>query len=156
MVEAEGCHRAGLEVLAEDVGARREADGDFATARILEIDREAQLVAVEHREEAGAGTEQASGVVAFDRLDLDHLGTQVAKDQAAGRPHHHVAEFDHSHAGKRQVPGARFGRTRAGTHASAHARSPDQPTSPHTTRKPSLVRSATETVTHRCAPCSVR
>ena len=33
------------------------------------------------------------------RFDLDDLGPEVGQHQAAGRPHHHVGEFDDADAG---------------------------------------------------------
>ena len=65
----------------------------------LQVERDALLVAVEHREEAGAGAEQPARAVAVDRLDLDHFGAQVGEHHAAGRAHHHVGELDDADAG---------------------------------------------------------
>jgi hypothetical protein len=69
----------------------------------VQVDPDAPLVPVEHREEAGARAEQASRSVAVDGLDLDHVRAQVAQDQSAGRPHDHVRELDDAQApqGKR-------------------------------------------------------
>jgi hypothetical protein len=103
LAEAEPLHRAGLEVLAEDVGAGDELEHDLAAARILGVDGDALLVAVEEGEEARAGAHELPRVVAAERLDLDHLGAEVAEDDPAGRPHHHVRELDHPQAGERQV-----------------------------------------------------
>ena len=36
-----------------------------------------------------------------DRLDLDDFGAEVAQQHAAGRPHHHVGEFDDADAARR-------------------------------------------------------
>ena len=116
VAEAEPLHRPGLEVLAEDVGAGHQLEHDLPAARVLGVDRDALLVAVEQGEEAGAGADELSGVVAAERLDLDHLGAEVAEDDAAGGSHHHVGELDHPDAGERQV--FRFG------HPSSLGRSP--------------------------------
>ena len=62
--------------------------------------RDALLVAVEHREEAGARAEQPARAVAVDRLDLDHFGAHVGEHHAARRAHDHVRELDDAQAGR--------------------------------------------------------
>ena len=47
------------------------------TRVVAEVDRDALLVAVEHREEADTRAEQRAGAVAVDRLDLDHFRAEV-------------------------------------------------------------------------------
>src|SRR5882762_3343220 len=69
---------------------------------MLEVDREAFLVAVEDGEEAGAGLLEAPRVVAFERFDLDHLGAEIREHQPAGRAHHHVRELDYAHPFKQR------------------------------------------------------
>ena len=114
VVEAVFRQRAGAEILAHDVGGRDQLldrardpsgrQGPRVTLFLLRLNR---------REEAGARADQPARLVAARRLDLDHLGAEVAEDHAAGRPHHHVAELDHADAaeGKRAPPRS-FPRTR--------------------------------------------
>ena len=61
------------------------------------------LLRLNRRKEAGARADQRARLVAARRLDLDHLGAEIAEDHAAGRPHHHVGEFDHADAAERQA-----------------------------------------------------
>ena len=59
---------------------------DGSAFGMMQVGREALLVAVEHREEAGARAEQPPRAFAVDRLDLDDLGAHVREDHAARRP----------------------------------------------------------------------
>ena len=77
----------------------REPPRDRRAAGMMQVDRDALLVAVEHREEAGASAEQPPRALAVDRLDLDDLGAHVGEHHAAGRPHDHVRELDDAQAG---------------------------------------------------------
>src|SRR5690349_6219109 len=98
VAEAELLERAGAEVFGEDVRAVEELAHDGLALGALHVHREAFLVAVEHREKARARMLQAARVVALERLDLDHLGTEVGEHQAARGPHHHVRELDDADA----------------------------------------------------------
>ena len=62
---AEPLHRAGAVILQHDIGAHDEAMDHRLPLRALEVDREAALVAVEGREEAGAKPAQPARVVAL-------------------------------------------------------------------------------------------
>ena len=107
VVEAVLDHRARLEVLDDDVGARRDPPRDGRAVGMMQVGRDALLVAVEHREEAGAGAEQPPRALAVDRLDLDDLGAHVREDHAARRAHDHVRELDDAQAGERLGKGWR-------------------------------------------------
>ena len=61
------------------------------------------LLELPHRFAGGERWTPGARVVAAWRLDLDHLGAHVGEDHAAGRPHHHVGEFEHTDSGERQV-----------------------------------------------------
>jgi hypothetical protein len=107
VVEPQLLHGAGLEVLADDVGGGDEAQRGLHALGLLQVERDALLVAVEGREEARARAEQAARVVALDGLDLDDLGAEVGQQQAAGRTHDHVGELDDADAGIRKRIGFR-------------------------------------------------
>ena len=62
-----------------------------------EVERHAPLAAVERRKEAVPMAPRRAGVVAGGRLDLDHLGAELA-GHAAGRAHHHMGDLDHPDA----------------------------------------------------------
>ncbi|MNV75384.1 hypothetical protein D3C71_1686660 [compost metagenome] len=98
VVQTQLLHHAGLEVFTDDVGRIDQAQGGFDAFGLLQVQRNALLVAVEHGKEARAGTQQAAGGVAAYRLDLDHFRAQVREQHAAGRPHHHVGELDDADA----------------------------------------------------------
>ena len=84
----------------------------------LQIETDAALVAVEHREEAGAGAQQSPGRIAADRLDLDHLRAEIPQDDADRRPHDHMGELDHLDPGQREVFG--FGQGGGGGRHARH------------------------------------
>ena len=84
-IEAEPIRLARPEGLDDDVGPIDEAPNQRPTVGILEVHREAALVAVQGGE---GGTEQPVGAevvavapcrVAAEALDLDHLGPEVAE-----------------------------------------------------------------------------
>ena len=110
VIEAVLAHRAGLEVFGDDVGTRRKLARNIGAFRQMEVDRDALLVAVEHRKETGPRAEQAARTVAVDRFDLDHFGAHVGEHHAARRSHDHVREFDdaESREGVRRSVGDRF------------------------------------------------
>jgi hypothetical protein len=69
--------------------------------RCVQINAHAFLVAIEHREKARTGAQQAARAVACYGLDLDDFGAHVGQHHAAGRAHDHVGEFNDAQAGKR-------------------------------------------------------
>src|SRR5206468_8188884 len=87
VTQPQAVHDAGTVILDEDVGARRKAPHDVGAGRLLKVDDEAFLVAVDAEEiVAFAGDkrwELAGLVTAARRLDLQHLGAEVA--EALGR-----------------------------------------------------------------------
>ncbi len=92
---------AGAEVLDHHVRRGGEPAGEFEPLRVLEVQAHALLVAVVHREVTGARAEQLARGVAADRLDLDHLRTELDEDGAHRGPHHHVGELDDAQARER-------------------------------------------------------
>jgi hypothetical protein len=94
VAEAQPVHRAGAEVLRQRVSTRDELQHRLPAPGRFQVDGHALLVPVVGREETGARRNELAGVIALQRLDLDHLGAHVGKDQAAGRPHDDVTELD--------------------------------------------------------------
>ncbi len=79
------------EILDQDVGAIDEALQRVACRALLQIERNAALVAVHHHERAGLardlGRDEAAGVVAAGYLlDLDDVGAHVGQQHARRRP----------------------------------------------------------------------
>jgi len=72
-----------------------------ATRVMLQVHREAFLVPIENREEAGSRAFQAPRVVAGRRLHLDDFGAEVRQHEPAGGAHDHVGELDDPYALKR-------------------------------------------------------
>ena len=98
--QTEVVHRSRLEVLDEDVTPADEVDDERPPARVLQIDGDAPLAAVD-REEVGslavgrAGRGPVPAVVAPSRvLDLDHLGAVVAQDLGGERTGDDAREVD--------------------------------------------------------------
>src|ERR1043165_1027113 len=80
-----------------------------ARLRVLQVEREAALVAVERLEEMAVArpevvrADRAADVAALRRvLDLDHLGAEVAQQHAAERPSPVLLDRDDADAGKRE------------------------------------------------------
>ena len=71
----------------------------LAAVGLLQVQRDALLVAVEQGEEPSARSEQLARVVASDGFNLDHFGAEVGQHHAASRSHHHVGELDDPDAG---------------------------------------------------------
>ena len=102
--EPELRHGAGPEVLGQDIGRGDELARDRHALRRFQVERDRALVAVECRKEACAGADQTPRIVAVGRrLDLDHVGAEVAENEAAARPHDHVAELDDADARQGQT-----------------------------------------------------
>ena len=102
--EAQALHHAGPVVLDQDIGVRQQPGEHLLAGRLLEIDRDAALAALDrHRLQRHAVGEQAhlAHRVALGRLDLDDLGAEVGQQPATGRAGEGVAQLDHAHAGQR-------------------------------------------------------
>ena len=87
VVDSETIHDARTEVLHDQVGVTGQAQEQLAAARALEIERDASLVAVRHRERvalAGDVRGQSTSVVASRKpLDLDDVGAQIREHHRA-------------------------------------------------------------------------
>ena len=103
MVEAGARQALGPHVAHEDVGALDQAQQRGEPVRLLDVQSDRALVAVEVDELAGhAGIAAALGhgaqQVAAGRLDLDHLGAIVGERARADRADDHGREIDDAHA----------------------------------------------------------
>src|SRR5258708_39382933 len=80
-------HRTGGEILDDDVAAVGEAMDEAEPVRVLDVDRDAALVAVEIAEEPGGEPRQPPRRVAVGGgLDLDDVGAEIGKHQPRARP----------------------------------------------------------------------
>ena len=83
VAEAELLHRAAPEVLDQHVGVAHQAQQDLAALRLLEVERDAALVAVQHQERRRDAVDArlaiaARVVAAGQLLDLDDVGAESA------------------------------------------------------------------------------
>ena len=110
--EAPFLHRAGAEVLDENVRLRDQLDEEFDALGATQIDRDRLLVARfrQPREcrvvALGRGAEAAHRIAADGVLDLEHLGAVFAHDRGCVRSREKGADVDDANARERQ----RFGR----------------------------------------------
>ena len=113
VVEPEVARGAGAEVLGDDVGALDQPAHDLAARGGAHVDRHAALVAVEADVEAALGLavrivlpgraverRDEPRRVALERLDLDHLGAEVAEQGGAERPGDEGAEVEDAKPGE--------------------------------------------------------
>ena len=77
---AKPLHGTGREIFENDVGLFRQPIDQCPSFVVLQIDREAALVAVECGEETGGEADQAAGRIAIGRFDFDHVGAEIGKD----------------------------------------------------------------------------
>ena len=104
MTEAERVHHAGTEVLDQNVAAPDERDREIAAALGLQVDRDVSLAAVLLHvvaAHAAAARPQAAREIAVGRLDLDHVGAEIAEHARAKRPGQHAAEVGDADAVER-------------------------------------------------------
>ena len=88
VAEAQPFHRADAEVFDDDIGAVDDPPQRRVRRRVLQVERDAPLVAVHHHERARLavdfGRREAPRVVAVGHaLDLDHVGAHVGEQHAA-------------------------------------------------------------------------
>ena len=96
IAEAEPVHRAGAEILDDDVGSERKLSRRRLAVLGLQVERDALLVAV-HRAERAVVVGLAphpERIAAVRRLDLDDLGAQVRQQHAGERPADIAGEFE--------------------------------------------------------------
>ena len=74
--------------------------------RLLEVDGEAALVAVEIAEEPGSEAGEPPRRIALGRrLDLDDVGAEIGEHQPGARPHDGLGEFEDAQSRERQRGG---------------------------------------------------
>ena len=95
--DAEPHRDAGRHVVVHDVGALDELERDLVPALLLEIEREAALAALAAEERLPRHAHAVTG----DRLDLDHVGAEIADHHRAERTGEVLAEVDQPHTFER-------------------------------------------------------
>src|SRR5690606_20189535 len=92
MIDAKAAEHAGAEIVIDDVGDLHEREEGGETFRVLEVEAEARLVALEREGEALrlgdalALRPQWPRRFRRRRLDPDHLGAEMTEDFRAVRP----------------------------------------------------------------------
>ena len=99
IAEAPFLQRAGAEILDDDVAFGRKPAQQVAAAVAGEVERHAFLVArfrKPHQRVAafGVGAETTQRVAGLRRLDLDHLGAELAENGGAVRPRDEGSEIE--------------------------------------------------------------
>ena len=98
VAESQFVETSGLEVFDEDVGLRQQGTQVGRALRVLEVEPDAPLAAID-ADEIGAPRAHewrpAAGVVAFGRFfDLDDVGAHVAEEHGAERTGEDTREVD--------------------------------------------------------------
>jgi hypothetical protein len=98
-------------VLGQDVGLLHHGQQDLASLRMLQVEGDAALVAVQDHERrrhaVHARLAVAARIVAAGELfDLDHVGAHIGQHHAARGAGHDLREFEHAHAGQRTGMGS--------------------------------------------------
>ncbi len=97
--EAEPRHRLRAHVVHQNVALPHQRQEGLCRFRLLQIERQRALVAVEVQEHmAHLAVPRRAGIahdVALGRLDLDHLGAEIAHDLRRQRPEHDRRQIDH-------------------------------------------------------------
>ena len=92
-------------VVEEHVGGAQKPTQRLLPRRLLKIEDEASLVAVRMQEQRRhpcvARLTDPPRRVALRRLDLDHVGAEIAQDQRRDRPEQHRRHVDDAYAGER-------------------------------------------------------
>jgi hypothetical protein len=108
--DAPRVHRAGAEVLHDDVGSFREPQEKLLPLGRVQVEPDVELVAVQGEEgrrhlfpEKTLGRDVPHQVAAGRHLDLDHLGAEEAEVVRGGRPEDPRRHLEDAH------PGERFG-----------------------------------------------
>src|ERR1700730_16781030 len=103
--EALAVEHAGAEILDDHIGAPDQLLDHGPALRRLQIDRDAALVRIQHREIEAVRTlhvlQLAAGdVAAAGHLDLDHVGTHPGQQLRPGRARLNMAQIENAYAVK--------------------------------------------------------
>jgi hypothetical protein len=113
VAQAERLHRAGAEVLDQDVGAGDHLLQDRHPLRRLEVERHVPLVAVDDQKRRRltilVGRPGPRLVAAARVLDLDDVGTQIGQQHAAEGASQHPGQVEHADTFERERGGRRHG-----------------------------------------------
>ena len=99
VIEAEPVHYTGPKVLDDDIGCRGEPAYRLDCLRRLEIERNALFSGIELTETGARAIAQRwarAHHVAFGRLDLDHLGSQIGEQARAMRTRDRRRKIEHT------------------------------------------------------------
>ena len=105
--KAEPFRRAGAKVLHQDITLSDELGHHLASGLALDVNRQRALAAVrgnkQRRELAGLVDNRAAatGDVATDRFDLEHIGALVRQKHRRIRTRHNAGQVQHAHATQR-------------------------------------------------------
>ena len=98
--DAETVHHPRPEALNNNIGGGREAEKRLTPQRILEVDRQRALVAVERMEHGRVLVDErrhpAHVVAAGGVLDLDDIGAEIREQQRAERPRKQPGQVEDS------------------------------------------------------------
>ena len=108
-VDPEPLGHSRTEVVHDDVRGLGEAEERPVAPVVLEVERDASLVAVQRVEVRALAADAATGhapreVWPLGRLDLDDVRAEVAQEQRAVGAGQHVREVEHPEAGEREQP----------------------------------------------------
>jgi hypothetical protein len=98
--DPEAVHRAGREILEQNVGSLDHLAKQFAAALVFEVQGDRVLVLVQHREGQGRALTRSGAPapgLAVQRLDLDNEGTRLGQQQAGIGALKDLPEVDHGH-----------------------------------------------------------
>jgi hypothetical protein len=109
VAEPPGFERPGAEVLDQHIGIGDQAPRDCLAVGLAQIERDRALVArLNLPPDGGAVLQQApvaQRIAAAGRLDLDHVGAEVAECLGGERAGDQLAHFDDAQALQRLRPG---------------------------------------------------
>ena len=104
--EPHAVERAGREILHQHVAFLHQPVEDFLALRMLAVDRDRALAAIEHGEIETVGAFHVAKLAARDVADagpfhLDDVGAHEGEQLGAGRPRLHVREIEDAHTVER-------------------------------------------------------
>jgi hypothetical protein len=97
VVDAQPILHVGAEILDDDIRVLHEPEKNLAPLRVLEVQRDRALVAMQVLEVRAVA--RAAHVLDFRRLDLDDVGAEIRKLAHAARAGAHPGQVEHAKAG---------------------------------------------------------